>query len=76
MQVYIFDCPNPKGHFGYGHSDICYFGVPLHEVANRTFTRYTDEEACMGIHEAVTSALESFQPGRHPDAGYSEPIRD
>ena len=76
MKVYIFDCPNPKGHFGYGHSDICYFGVPIHEVANRTFARYVDEDAGKSIHESVTSALESFQPPTHPDAGYSEPIRD
>ena len=74
MQIYIFDCPNPKGHFGYGHSDICYFGVPLHEVANRTSTRVLNAD--MGVYEAVTSALESFQPAPHPDAGYSEPIRD
>ena len=76
MNIYIFDCPNPKGHFGYGHTDICYLRVEASEIAERTFRRYVDEEACMGVHEAVTSALESFQPTPHPDANYSEPIRD
>ena len=51
MNVYIFDCPNPKGHFGYGHSDICYFPVPAKEIADRTFDRYVDEEAGMGVQE-------------------------
>ena len=79
MNVYICDCPNPKGHFGYGHSDICYFPVPANEVAKRAinhlprFDYLSCEEATC---EAVVSALESFQPAPHPDAGYSEPIRD
>ena len=76
MNIYVFDCPNPKGHFGYGHADICYFPVPTSEVAQRTFSRYTDEELGLSVSEAVVSALESFQPTPHPDAGYSEPVRD
>ena len=76
MNIYIFDCPNPKGHFGYGHSDICYFSVPAHEVAQRVFTRYTNEDLALSVGEAVERALESFQPKPHVDAGYYEPIRD
>lgn len=76
MIVYYFHCPHPKAHFGYGHTDSCYHMIKGQEVAERAFERYTDEEACMGVHEAVISALESFQPEPHPDANYSEPIRD
>ena len=76
MNIYIFDCPNPKGHFGYGHSGICYFAVPASEVAERAFTRYTNEDLALSVHESVRRALESFQPAPHADAGYYEPIRD
>lgn len=74
--IYIFDCPNPKGHFGYGHSDICYFPVPDSEVADRTFTRYTEHGSGLSVRESVLYALESFRPKPHPDTGYSEPILD
>ena len=66
-----------KGHFGYGHGAACYFpSPPLSELlAERVFHRYTTRPP-MSIYEAVIDALESFQPTPHPDAGYTEPIRD
>ena len=76
MVIWIHSCKNPKGHFGYGCGSGCFEAVPAAEVADEAFDRYVDGEACMGVHEAVVSALESFQPTPHPDAGYSEPIRD
>jgi len=72
---YIFDCPNPKGHFGYGHSHVCYFPVGARELADRVFQRYTKPDG-QSVHKSVLEALDSFQPTPHPDSGYSEPIRD
>ena len=74
MQIYIHSCKNPKGHFGYGCGGGCYSPVAASDVAERTFTRYIGTG--LSVHAAVESALESLKPEPHPDAGYSEPIRD
>ncbi len=77
-QLYVFNCVNPKGHFGYGHSGVCFNSVSGQVIADRAFELYTAEGSALGVHEAVVAAVQAINAAvvPHKDAGYYEPIRD
>ena len=58
--VYVFHCPNPGRHYGYGHSfELCYHPVSFATIADRVFDEYSTNSET--IRQTVIEALDDLR---------------